>query len=321
MATTGACIAIAYDGSASATTAVRTAAGLFGSAKAYVATVPEHTATRLGTAMPVLPGVSPATLQQTLEELETEARRAAGETARSGVEEARALGLDAEAAPVDPATPAWAGLLDAARRVGADVLVCGTRGRGAFARALLGSTSAGLLHNADLPLLVVPDAAAPPAGPALVAYDGSPASRRAIEVAGALLGGRATVVVHAWEPVFRRELTARALEAGPVDDVHDIVEGLHQALADAAAATTQEGVDAARAAGLDAVGETVESDDREWRAIAAAARTHGASVIAAGTRGLGAARSALLGSVSSGLLHNAERAVLVVPGASARPPG
>jgi nucleotide-binding universal stress UspA family protein len=62
------------------------------------------------------------------------------------------------------------------------------------------------------------------------------------------------------------------------------------------------------------VGETVESDDGAWRAVAAAAREHGASVIAMGTRGLGAARSALLGSVSSGLVQNAELPVLVVPG-------
>jgi nucleotide-binding universal stress UspA family protein len=47
--------------------------------------------------------------------------------------------------------------------------------------------------------------------------------------------------------------------------------------------------------------------------VAAAARTHGASVIATGTRGLGAARSALLGSVSSGLIQNAELPILVVP--------
>jgi nucleotide-binding universal stress UspA family protein len=67
---------------------------------------------------------------------------------------------------------------------------------------------------------------------------------------------------------------------------------------------------------LDAVGETVESDDGAWRAVAAAARAHGASVIVLGSRGLGAARSVLLGSVSSGLVQNAELPVLVVPGES-----
>jgi hypothetical protein len=56
-----------------------------------------------------------------------------------------------------------------------------------------------------------------------------------------------------------------------------------------------------------------ESDEGAWRAVAAAARTHGASVIATGTRGLGAARSALVGSVSSGLIQNAELPILVVP--------
>jgi nucleotide-binding universal stress UspA family protein len=76
---------------------------------------------------------------------------------------------------------------------------------------------------------------------------------------------------------------------------------------------SSDGVAAARAAGLNAVGETIESDEGAWRAVAAAARTHGASVIVTGTRGLGAARSALLGSVSSGLIQNAELPILVVP--------
>jgi nucleotide-binding universal stress UspA family protein len=47
--------------------------------------------------------------------------------------------------------------------------------------------------------------------------------------------------------------------------------------------------------------------------VAATARAHGASMIAVGTRGLGMTRSALLGSVSSGLVQNAELPVLVVP--------
>jgi nucleotide-binding universal stress UspA family protein len=78
-------------------------------------------------------------------------------------------------------------------------------------------------------------------------------------------------------------------------------------------------VAAARAAGLDAVGETVEAEDGAWRAVAAAARRRGAAVIVTGTRGLGAARSALLGSVSSGLVQNAELPILVVPGEQAPP--
>jgi hypothetical protein len=102
--------------------------------------------------------------------------------------------------PVDPSAPAWEALLDAAHRVAADVLACGTRGRGAFARALLGSTSSRLLHHTDVPLLVVPDRCGTLDGPVAAAYDGSQGATRAIQVAGRLLGGRPTVVAHAWEP-------------------------------------------------------------------------------------------------------------------------
>jgi nucleotide-binding universal stress UspA family protein len=305
-------VLIAYDGSPDAGTAVRAAAGLFPTARASVVTVPEVTV-QVETGFPGLPAMSPERVRQVIDELGAEARRQAGETAQQAADRARALGLQAEVVPVDPSAPAWAALLDAAHRVGANVLVCGTRGRGAFARALLGSTSSRLLHYTDVPLLVVPEGGGTLDGPVVAAYDGSQGATRAIEVVGRLLSGRATVVVHAWEPVFHRSLTARALAAAPVDDLRDTVADLQKHFADGAAARTQDGVAAARAASLDAVGETIESDEGAWRAVAAAARTHGASVVATGTRGLGAARSALLGSVSSGLVQNAELPILVVP--------
>jgi nucleotide-binding universal stress UspA family protein len=306
---------IAYDGSPSAATAVRVAASLFPDARACVATVPPEPTVRAGTALPVLPGMSPVAVGEAIDELHAEARRQADEMAERAVEQARTLGLDAEPVAVRPSAPAWSALLDAAHLLGAEVLICGTRGRGAFARALLGSTSSSLLHHTDIPLLVVPDGGGALDGPVVAAYDGSDGARRAIEAVGRLLTGRATVVVHAWEPVFHRSLAARAHAAGgPVEDLPRIAAQLHEAVADSAASTTEEGVAAARAAGLDAVGDTVEADDGAWRAVAAAARAHGASVIAMGTRGLGAARSALLGSVSSGLVQNAELPVLVVPG-------
>lgn len=306
---------IAYDGSPSAATAVRAAASLFPDARASVVTVPSEPTLHVGTALPVLPTMSPAAAQQAIEELAAEARRQAGEQAEQAVERARALGLDAEPASVDPSAPAWAALLEAAHRLGADVLISGTRGRGGFARALLGSTSSNLLHHTDVPLLVVPDGGGALDGPVVAAYDGSEDAARAIQAVGRVLTGRPTVVVHAWEPVFHRSLARRALADGaPVDDLHESVARLHEATAASAATTTEAGVAAARDAGLDAVGDTVEADHGAWRAVAAAARAHGASVIATGTRGLGAARSVLLGSVSSGLVQNAELPVLVVPG-------
>ena len=60
-------------------------------------------------------------------------------------------------------------------------------------------------------------------------------------------------------------------------------------------------------------GETVDSGDGVWRAVVPFAAGLDAAVIVTGARGVGGARSALLGSVSSGLVHNAERPVLIVP--------
>jgi nucleotide-binding universal stress UspA family protein len=306
---------IAYDGSTSAATAVRAAAGLFPGARASVLTVYSEPAVRAGAALPVLPTASPTAVQHAIEQLSTEARGEAEETAAQAAEQARTLGLDAEPETQHSSGPPSDALLDAAHRLDADVLVCGSRGRGAFARALLGSTSSRLLHSTDVPLLVVPDGGGTLDGPVVAAYDGSDGAKHAIETVGRLLSGRAAVVVHSWEPMFHRSLVARALSSGPIDDVRAVVADLQEAFADGAAATTEEGVAVARAAGLEAVGDTVESDDSTSRAVAAAARAHGAAVIAIGSRGLGAARSALVGSVSSGLVQNAELPVLVVPAA------
>ncbi|HEX6027327.1 MAG TPA: universal stress protein [Solirubrobacter sp.] len=305
-------VLIAYDGSPSAATALRVAAGLFRDARATVATVPPDPVVRVARDTSLL-AMSPAGVEEMIAALGAEARRQADETAQEAVEQARALGLDAEAATIEPTGPPWYALLESAHRLGADVIVCGTRGRGAFARALLGSTASTLLHQTDVPLLIVPDGGGSLDGPVVIAYDGSDGARKAIETAGRLFAGRAAVVVHAWEPLFHRGLVAPAVAAGRIGEGFELVADLHSALADKAAATTQEGVDAARAAGLDASGDVVEAGDGIWRAVATAARAHGASVLAMGTRGLGAARSVFLGSVSSSLVHNAELPVLVVP--------
>ena len=92
-----------------------------------------------------------------------------------------------------------------------------------------------------MPLLVVPDGGGALDGPVVVAYDGSDGARGAIQTVGRLLSGRATVVVHAWEPMHHRSITARAFAAGPADELRENVARLHRALADEAAATTEDG--------------------------------------------------------------------------------
>jgi nucleotide-binding universal stress UspA family protein len=309
-------IVIAYDGSATAGTAVRVAAALFPGARAVVATVPSDLAVRSGTVSLVVPTMSPELVQRTIDDLQSETRGDAERIAREGADRAGAHDLDAEPMLTAGGAAPWSALLELAHDDGVDAIVCGSRGRGAFARALLGSTSTGLLHHSDLPLLVVPDGAGGLDGPAVLAYDGSEPSERAITVAGELLAGRRAVVVHAWHSQYRRSRAAAALAHGPVDDVREIVKLLDQSLEEAANDITAAGVEHARAAGLDATGETHEADAGAWRTVAAVAQSLDAAVIVNGASGLGGARSALLGSTASGLIHNAGLPVLVVPTAA-----
>jgi nucleotide-binding universal stress UspA family protein len=305
---------IAFDGSSSSVAAVDAAAALFGGAHAVVATVPQRVDARADAVTLAVPTISPDVVVRTLEALESEAREEAERTAGEGAERARERGLDAGARVAAPQPPTWSALLALAHDEGADALVCGTRGRSALARVLLGSTSTSLLHHADLPLLVVPGEAGERDGPTVLAYDGSAAAQRAIDVAGQLLGDRPIVVTHVWESQYRRGLMAKALARGPVDEVREIVEVLDQSVQGNAEQCTQDGVDRARAAGLDAVGAARESEAAVWQAVLSVAREQESAVIVSGARGLGGARSALLGSVSSGLIHHAETPVLIVPG-------
>ena len=302
-------LAIAYDGSPSAANAVRVAGALFPATRAAVVTVPAPPPPSVRNASRWLMNVPIETFDHALTEIEAEASEEAGEIADEGVVQAGAAGFSAERVVPRPHAPSWEALLAAAHTAGADALICGARGRGEIARAVLGSTSISLLHHADLPLIVVPDDATAAAGPVVIAYDGSPAADQAIDTVGRLLPGHAATVVHVWESQYRRSRAVSAIARG---EVGEVVSVLDAALADEATATTTAGVERARAAGLDATGETVEADKGVWRTVRALATERSAALIVTGARGVGGARSALLGSVSSGLVHNADTPVLVV---------
>ena len=155
--------------------------------------------------------MSPELVEQNVAELERELVAEAEATAAEGAKLAVAMGLAAEPAVARGARQPWEPILAAAAEREADVVVCGSRGRGAVARSVLGSTSSSLLHHAQRSVLIVPEAETLPDGPALIAYDGSPAAREAIAAAGRLLPGRPALVVHAWESPFRRSASGRAL--------------------------------------------------------------------------------------------------------------
>ena len=303
---------IAFDGSAAAEAAVRAAGALFPGARATVLTIHEPTISpattfRAGGAL-----VSPELVERRLTELERELVAEAEAAAADGVRLAEAAGLIAEPAVAPGERQPWEPILAAAAQRDADVVVCGTRGRGAVARSVLGSTSSSLLHHADSAVMVVPDADVSPDGPALIAYDGSPAANEAIAAAGRLLPDRTVQVVHAWQSPLRHSVSGRALSGAPLAEIRGVTGDFETWLRDAAEVTVEDGVGLARQAGLEASGEAVESSSTAWRVLTATAETRDAAVIVAGSQGHGRVESVLLGSVSAGLVHHAERPVLII---------
>ena len=301
-------ILIAYDGSEPAQAAIVATGRLFPGAEAQLV----HAYDR-----PPAPGRALAAgglpsdeIMRSLADLEQDASAILEE----GRELAEQAGLDVRTFVSRTAGAPWPEILAAADELDADVIVSGTRGQGRLGRALLGSTSSSLLHQSHRPTLIVPELVDED-GPLLIAYDGSDAARLAVTEAARLFGGREAVVTHAWDWPLTDTLTEKALLATPMVAASEMIDLLKGAAEDVARNVVEEGRALAEEHGLVARPQLVLSHQGVWRALAAAANDAGASVLVVGSRGRGGIRSALLGSVSAALAHNAERPTLVI-----RPP-
>ncbi len=149
----------------------------------------------------------------------------------------------------------------------------------------------------------------------LLGYDGSADARAAIDQAGELLGGQPATVLTVWEPfaeVMARTASGFAMAGGMVD-----FEEIDAASREGAKKRAQEGAELARQAGLSAQPQTREQMTTVADAIIEEARELDANAIVVGSRGLTGMKSLLLGSVSHGLVHHADRALVVVPSADA----
>jgi nucleotide-binding universal stress UspA family protein len=300
---------LAYDGSDVAEDAIRVAGRLFPGADALVVLhrdepdVLAHSALAR-TAWP------DATAIRAVHDYERTAAAQASELAEHGRAIAQGAGLKASC-EVRSAGSAWRSLAGAADEHAADVIVCGSRGCGPLARAWLGSTSSSLVHHAERPVLVVPPGTGDPDGPTLIGYDGSAGARAAIAATARLLPDRPTLVVHAWSSAIERSFAGSVLLSVAVTEVRDTAADIDEILTGDAEATAREGAELARQAGLEARGRAVESTPSAWRTLAATAREEDAAIVVTGARGRGALAAALLGSVSSALVHNAETPVLI----------
>lgn len=187
----------------------------------------------------------------------------------------------------------------------ASLVVVGSRGLGAFGSLLLGSTAVHLSAHGHCPVLVV-RGRADPAGPVLLAADGSPEGEKAVgfAFAEASLRGADLVAVHVWNS---RSEGAHEGPGDPLGVVVDIerLRAEEQRLLDGAVAAWRE-----RHPRLAVEGRLVRSRVRP--ALIEASRE--AQLVVAGARGRGGFTGLLLGSVSQALLHHAHCPVAVVRG-------
>jgi nucleotide-binding universal stress UspA family protein len=146
-------------------------------------------------------------------------------------------------------------------------------------------------------------------GPLILCYDGSEDAKHAIERAGRLLGGRHALVVTVWQPTAAMGSLAWA---GATESMLGFVEA-DRAAAEVGGRVAGDGVRIAREAGLDAEPVAVEAGGPVWKTIVGIADHHRAATIVMGSRGLTGLRSMLLGSVSSAVVHHADRPTLVIP--------
>jgi nucleotide-binding universal stress UspA family protein len=146
-------------------------------------------------------------------------------------------------------------------------------------------------------------------GPLILCYDGSIDSRNAIRRAGCLFAGRRALVVTVWEPTA---LPGTLGFAGENAGMYDLVE-LNRGAADAGGRLAAEGVSIAQEAGLLAEPVSAQATGPVWKTIVEIADRNDAATIVMGSRGLTGLRAMLLGSVSTAVVHHADRPTLIVP--------
>ncbi len=159
-----------------------------------------HAAAPVPAGAPVLGWSGEALPPDFVQQLDENARRVLAEAAKLAEDMTgdRHLRVNSVLSAASPA-PA---LVDVSTK--AEMVVVGSRGRGALERVLLGSVSTGVIHHAHCPVAVIHgDFTPPPAGFVLVGIDGSPASELATAIAfdEASWRGAELVALHAWTDV------------------------------------------------------------------------------------------------------------------------
>jgi nucleotide-binding universal stress UspA family protein len=302
-------ILIAYDRSPAAKAAIATAGALFAPAEAIVVNVRDPELHDVPGAMARV-RLPDDVVQTGLAEIERRAADRAQRAVDGGMAAARDAGLEPVSVIRQGVRP-WRDIERVAAEQQVDLVVCGTNGHSPIGQVFLGSTASTLLQHSPAPVLVVPAAFDTPSGPVVIGYDRSASARRALRFAAMHLRNRRAVVACVWRSPVRHSIDLELLRCLPSETVHDFIADFDAAYASEAEETAREGAEEAGALGMPAEPRTIESAATPWRAlIQLAAEEHSTLIVTGSDRG---PVTAALGSVSSGLVHHAMAAILLVP--------
>ncbi len=181
-----------------------------------------------------------------------------------------------------------------------DLLIVGSRGRGGFARLLLGSTSTQCATHSTAPVAVIPSTApVTPVTSIVVAFDGSANSCTALTWANQFAAPGSTIdCVSVWDT------TPIAVGADQFffPDASELAEERFEHL-------VMQTIRPIKRDDIEIRHTFVDGQPRTILAEFAAA----SDLLVMGARGHGAIGAAVLGSVSTWLLHHATRPMVIVP--------
>jgi nucleotide-binding universal stress UspA family protein len=144
-------ILVCYDGSDGSREGLQSVSHLLSPRELVILTVWQSLATRLAAS-----GGFGAFALNDEDQADSEEEQAARDAAEDGARRARERGFSATARIEESTGPVWQTIVDVANQIDAELIMCGTRGRGGVETFLLGSTSQGVLRHAHRPVLVAP---------------------------------------------------------------------------------------------------------------------------------------------------------------------
>ena len=147
----------------------------------------------------------------------------------------------------------------------------------------------------------------------VIAFDGSDASRAALEHAAGLFPGRSAVIATVWEPGLAQVMVAYDSlgSAAPPPDPRAVAES-DSANREHAVQVARAGAELAVSLGLAAEPRAIEDDLDVADALIGLAEETSAAAIVVGTHGVTGLRSRVVGSVARKLLSHSRRPIVVI---------